>query len=936
MPNWKKLIVSGSDAILGNITASNISASGDISASSFSGPGQIIVSGSSTAGSPTFDRTGVFSTLTISGNGVQTITSLPNPNNIVGISINTGSGGDLQQVTDNGDSTTNAITSSGGFNATGTGKGSGYNISGNPAVTGEATVSAKGFDLFFGNSSNWNSYTYGQQSDRVHNFKGSIFVTSGNGAVGAAGNITASGLITASGHLFASASQSTEPFGDGIQLAVYNTESGEFMYTASSVAAGNLQEVTDLGNITTKKVRASGLQSLYAAEVSVSASAGWYRVLKFNGNSRGGGVVKLSTTGGNFAPATWVIKYFKTYGDPASRHSLKLEQYGNRNYITKARIVHDSGEIPFPFSSSYVEVYKNTTFAGPNNPSGDLHPVRIYQDELLGYAGGTLSSIPTTNGYLLATDSNPSHITESIEMDFITDGTSMEYLYVTESAGIGVSTPTTALQVNGTISSSNIEASGDLLLPGVQTSGKGGSVLTVDSNGRVYKTGSYSSLNNLSLNVKPSLDPTFAGDVVRDLPLNSGSTEISKIKIIARTTSGLEISSSAYPGVPSAPGAGTPTLYISSSADLQHVTNNGSRTTNNIDANTYLTQESKSLSVKNKVLEIGNDTNWDGFTYGFTGTGNPNQTHGFAGDVEITSTYSLFVGRHITASGDIIAGANSSLEGKISASGHLFASASENSSVNNVALYDTTNGQFYYTASNQIGGGGGSVAGSNKQIQFNDNGIFGGNPNFTYNKTNNELQLSGAAGCTFKGIVSVGVLTITSSNDLTTACGGDYHIQLNGNSSVFKIFEQDFNSTRMTIDADGDVKFNESLAVGTINPSSTVGRIDASNDIVAYSTSDERLKKYIKPIPNALDKVSQIRGVEFDWKTTDQKTRDEVHSFEGHDVGVLAQEIEKVLPEVVTTRNNGYKAVKYEKIVPLLIESIKELKAEIEELKKSK
>ena len=51
---------------------------------------------------------------------------------------------------------------------------------------------------------------------------------------------------------------------------------------------------------------------------------------------------------------------------------------------------------------------------------------------------------------------------------------------------------------------------------------------------------------------------------------------------------------------------------------------------------------------------------------------------------------------------------------------------------------------------------------------------------------------------------------------------------------------------------------------------------------------------------------------------------------------MLAQEVEAVLPEVVTTRDNGYKAVKYEKIVPLLIESIKELKAEIEELKNGK
>ena len=59
-----------------------------------------------------------------------------------------------------------------------------------------------------------------------------------------------------------------------------------------------------------------------------------------------------------------------------------------------------------------------------------------------------------------------------------------------------------------------------------------------------------------------------------------------------------------------------------------------------------------------------------------------------------------------------------------------------------------------------------------------------------------------------------------------------------------------------------------------------------------------------------------------------------MHSYKGHDVGVIAQEIEEVLPEVVTTRDNGYKAVKYEKIVPLLIEAIKEQQEQIDELRK--
>jgi hypothetical protein len=87
------------------------------------------------------------------------------------------------------------------------------------------------------------------------------------------------------------------------------------------------------------------------------------------------------------------------------------------------------------------------------------------------------------------------------------------------------------------------------------------------------------------------------------------------------------------------------------------------------------------------------------------------------------------------------------------------------------------------------------------------------------------------------------------------------------------------------------------------------------------------LKDNIIPIPDALNKVISISGNTFDWNEKSEK--------EGSDVGVVAQEILEVLPEAVTTRENGYLAVRYEKLVPLLIEAIKDLKTEIDELKKS-
>jgi hypothetical protein len=118
------------------------------------------------------------------------------------------------------------------------------------------------------------------------------------------------------------------------------------------------------------------------------------------------------------------------------------------------------------------------------------------------------------------------------------------------------------------------------------------------------------------------------------------------------------------------------------------------------------------------------------------------------------------------------------------------------------------------------------------------------------------------------------------------------------------------------------------LIVGNISPSATSGWIYASGDVVAFATSDKRLKDNITPISNPIEKIQKIGGYEFDWVPTE-----EAHSYEGHDIGVIAQEIEEVLPELVTTRDNGYKAVKYDKIVALLIEAIKDQQKQIEELK---
>jgi hypothetical protein len=107
-----------------------------------------------------------------------------------------------------------------------------------------------------------------------------------------------------------------------------------------------------------------------------------------------------------------------------------------------------------------------------------------------------------------------------------------------------------------------------------------------------------------------------------------------------------------------------------------------------------------------------------------------------------------------------------------------------------------------------------------------------------------------------------------------------------------------------------------------------VGTVKASDDIIAYASSDERLKNDIKPIENPLQKINQISGNSFVWNEEKQNI------YKGKDYGVIAQEIEKVLPELVQEKTDGYKAVKYDKLVSLLIEGIKELNNEVSELKK--
>ncbi len=127
---------------------------------------------------------------------------------------------------------------------------------------------------------------------------------------------------------------------------------------------------------------------------------------------------------------------------------------------------------------------------------------------------------------------------------------------------------------------------------------------------------------------------------------------------------------------------------------------------------------------------------------------------------------------------------------------------------------------------------------------------------------------------------------------------------------------------QMRITSDGNV------GIGTPAPAyklHVIGRIktDGINE-----TSDARLKTHVQPIENALEKICALQGVTFYWKESDEN-----RFPEGPQIGLIAQEVEKIVPEVVDKDEvSGYLSVQYTKLVPLLIEAIKEQQETIKRL----
>lgn len=261
------------------------------------------------------------------------------------------------------------------------------------------------------------------------------------------------------------------------------------------------------------------------------------------------------------------------------------------------------------------------------------------------------------------------------------------------------------------------------------------------------------------------------------------------------------------------------------------------------------------------------------------------------------------------------------------------------------------------------GGGITLKGGTDKTLQWiQSTGSWWSSENFdlTVNKVyriNGTTVLSsnalGTGIVTAAGLTSIGqaaaTLTIASTTlvaDGSFTAAGD--ISLSTNTSLFRAKTTGGTSVKLLgltnavnnitrfysgVDAGGFQWTNQ--AGDTSWASLTSAGLNVTGEVTAYATSDRSLKENITPIVGALAKLDQINGVSFDWtaEALVAKGGEDDYFVRKHDVGVIAQEIQSVLPEAVASRQDGILAVRYEKIVPLLIQAVKELKAEVEVLK---
>ena len=259
----------------------------------------------------------------------------------------------------------------------------------------------------------------------------------------------------------------------------------------------------------------------------------------------------------------------------------------------------------------------------------------------------------------------------------------------------------------------------------------------------------------------------------------------------------------------------------------------------------------------------------------------------------------------------------------INSSGHITSSAATTASFGRVEVNGST-----------LVVGNATINQSNAQVLSNTSGTNTGDGQTTF-------TLAGDGGSS-QTISNGNTLTIEGGNGITTTAGATDKVEVAVDTHITSV--QSVLNTSLKIGASSTDEYIDfgtdamiKFAIDDVEDFRMAdgGTFHANADIIAYSStvaSDRNLKTNIIDTKYGLGDVLKLQGREFDWKREDR----------GHDVGFIAQEVQEVIPELVKEvdsigENDGDKhlAVDYAKLVPVLVESIKELKKEIEEIKQN-
>lgn len=301
----------------------------------------------------------------------------------------------------------------------------------------------------------------------------------------------------------------------------------------------------------------------------------------------------------------------------------------------------------------------------------------------------------------------------------------------------------------------------------------------------------------------------------------------------------------------------------------------------------------------------------------------------------LATTANVDITGNIDVSGDTDIGGDTSVGGGLSVSNNI--TVGMDVTVDGRLLLDNTNVGGSHSSATVLFGGL-KIDDQKQQLKRIDP---------IYYESNSTLDMTAAGGSNliidgdidqltghYANVASLKVRDLTDNRVVIVGTDGELEdsseFTFDGNELNVSGANANFGSNTLFIADGGGVGIHETEPEARLH---VAGDVVISGDITTSYTSDQRLKENITPLDNPIETLNQIKGVNFDWIAgIDREFSDYISPKQGHDIGVIAQDVEKVLPEAIQYYPDGYMGVNYPKLVPVLLEAIKHLNNRVEQL----